>query len=51
MPAELRDKYQYFTEAGMSRLRAAGYTRQFTTLEAGIGDYVRGFLARPDPYR
>jgi ADP-L-glycero-D-manno-heptose 6-epimerase len=51
MPAELRDKYQYFTEARVARLRAAGYTREFTSLEAGIRDYVERFLSRADPYR
>ncbi len=51
MPATLAGRYQYFTEARMSRLRQAGYTKPFTTLEAGIGEYVRGYLARSDPYR
>jgi ADP-L-glycero-D-manno-heptose 6-epimerase len=51
MPAELKDKYQYFTEAKMNRLRAAGYTRPFTELEAGVGEYVREYLSRDDPYR
>jgi ADP-L-glycero-D-manno-heptose 6-epimerase len=51
MPAALIDKYQYFTEARVERLRAAGYARPFTTLEAGIEDYVRGYLLRADPYR
>ena len=50
-PVEIRDKYQYFTEAKMARLRAAGYTTSFTALEDGVGQYVRGFLAKPDPYR
>jgi len=50
-PALIRDRYQYFTEADMSRLRAAGYQAPFTDLEAGVADYVQGFLARPDPYR
>lgn len=49
-PAELRDKYQYFTEARMERLRKAGYDRAFTSLEDGVGRYVREHLARPDPY-
>lgn len=40
MPGELRAKYQYHTEADVSRLRAAGYTAQFTSLEDGIRDYV-----------
>ena len=51
MPQALRERYQYFTEARLGRLRAAGYEGQFTGLEEGIGDYVRGFLSRPDPYR
>jgi ADP-L-glycero-D-manno-heptose 6-epimerase len=51
MPATLRDRYQYFTEARMQRLAEAGYSGGFTTLEAGIEDYVRGFLATDDPYR
>ena len=50
-PVEIRDKYQYFTEARMERLRDAGYDRPFTTLEDGVADYVTNFLARPDPYR
>jgi ADP-L-glycero-D-manno-heptose 6-epimerase len=51
MPPELRDRYQYRTEAKMQRLRSAGYDGQFTPLEAGIDDYVRGFLSQPDRYR
>lgn len=50
-PESIRDKYQYFTQAGMGRLRAAGYERPFTPLEAGVGCYVRDFLMAPDPYR
>ncbi len=50
-PEDIRDKYQYFTEARMQRLRAAGYDGQFTTLEDGVGRYVRGYLASGDPYR
>ena len=49
-PPEIRDKYQYFTEARMERLRQAGYTRPFTELEDGVGLYVRDFLAAADPY-
>ncbi len=40
-PEDIRDKYQYFTEADMSKLRAAGYTKPFRTLEEGIAAYVR----------
>jgi ADP-L-glycero-D-manno-heptose 6-epimerase len=50
MPLVLRDRYQYFTEARLDRLRAAGYEGQFTSLEDGIGDYVKGFLIQPDPH-
>ncbi len=51
MPETLRPKYQYFTEARMDRLRAAGYTRPFTSLEDGVADYVRTYLSAADPYR
>jgi len=51
MPAELRGKYQYFTEARMEKLRAAGFDRPSTPLEAGVRRYVENFLSRPDPYR
>ena len=51
MPEALRAQYQYFTQADTGNLRAAGYRKPFTTLEAGVSDYVRNFLAKPDPYR
>lgn len=51
MPEVLREKYQYFTEADMSRVRAAGYDGQSTPLEEGVRRYVQDFLSRPDPYR
>ena len=50
MPPALAGQYQSFTEAPLARLRAAGYSGQFTTLEAGIERYVRGYLKRPDPH-
>ena len=50
-PEDIRDKYQYFTEANMSKLRAAGYSKPFTSLEDGVARYVRDFLAAADPYR
>ncbi|MBL8654007.1 MAG: NAD-dependent epimerase/dehydratase family protein, partial [Alphaproteobacteria bacterium] len=49
-PEALRDKYQYFTEAKMERLRAAGYTRPFTSLEDGVRKYVLDHLVKEDPY-
>ncbi|HMO05214.1 MAG TPA: ADP-glyceromanno-heptose 6-epimerase [Kiritimatiellia bacterium] len=46
MPETLRAKYQYHTEARIDKLRAAGYRDAFTTLEAGVADYVSTYLAR-----
>lgn len=45
-PEDIRDKYQYFTEANMSKLREAGYIEEFTELETGISDYVRNYLSK-----
>ncbi len=50
-PAELRGKYQYYTEAPIERLRRAGYAAPTTAIEDGIADYVRTYLAAADPYR
>jgi len=50
MPPALRGQYQSFTQADMGRLRAAGYERQFTTLEAGVQRYVRDHLMRAEPH-
>lgn len=44
-PEDIRDKYQYFTEANMTKLRMAGYTQEFTSLEDGIADYVSNYLS------
>jgi len=44
MPEAIRDKYQYFTEANLTRLRAAGYTASITPLEDAVSDYVRNYL-------
>jgi len=43
-PEDIRDKYQYFTEADMSKLKLIGYDRLFTELEAGVNDYVSNYL-------
>jgi ADP-L-glycero-D-manno-heptose 6-epimerase len=40
MPEAIRDRYQYFTEARMDRLRQAGYRAPFTSLEDGVAGYV-----------
>ena len=44
MPEDIRDKYQYFTEANMAKLRAAGYDKPFSSLEEGVHDYVANYL-------
>jgi len=49
-PADIRDTYQYFTEAAMDKLRALGYTKPFTPLEAGVDDYVRNYLSESKYY-
>lgn len=43
-PADIRDKYQYFTEANMSKLTSIGYNKPFHTLEEGVKDYVENYL-------
>lgn len=45
MPEDIRDKYQYFTEANIQKLRAAGYTQPFHSLEEGVDDYTRHYLS------
>lgn len=45
-PIDIRDKYQYFTEATMAKLRAAGYVDPFWSLEDGVRDYVQNFLVK-----
>jgi len=50
-PVEIRPRYQYFTEARMERLRAAGYDRPFASLEDGVAVYVARYLATADRYR
>jgi len=44
IPSDIRNTYQYFTEANMSKLRETGYDNHFYTLEEGIHDYVRNYL-------
>jgi ADP-L-glycero-D-manno-heptose 6-epimerase len=50
MPEDIRDKYQYFTEANMQKLRDAGYEEEFYSLEKGVDDYVRNYLAGRNYY-
>ena len=51
MPEAIRDRYQYFSQARMDRIRAAGFEGQSTPLEEGVRRYVQNFLAQPDKYR
>ena len=50
-PDDIRERYQYFTEATMDRLRGAGYEKPMTELEDGVRSYVVDFLHTDDPYR
>ena len=43
-PIDIRDKYQYFTEANMTKLKSIGYSKPFHTLEEGVKDYVKNYL-------
>lgn len=44
-PEDIRDKYQYFTEANMNKLKAIGYPHEFFNLEDGVEDYVKNYLS------
>jgi ADP-L-glycero-D-manno-heptose 6-epimerase len=50
MPEDIRSTYQYFTEATMQKLRDAGYREEFYSLEKGVDDYVRNYLAKGENY-
>ena len=45
-PIDIRDKYQYYTQANMAKLRSVGYSKPFYTLEAGVKDYVQNYLMK-----
>ena len=49
-PEDIRDKYQYYTQADMSKLIAIGYDRPFTSLEEGVKDYVKNYLVEGKYY-
>lgn len=49
-PKDIRDKYQYFTQAEMQKLISIGYEKPFTTLESGVEDYVRSYLLKKGYY-
>lgn len=45
MPEDIKDKYQYFTEADITKLRRVGYSRMFKTVEEGVREYVQNYLS------
>ncbi|MDQ6763892.1 MAG: ADP-glyceromanno-heptose 6-epimerase [Bacteroidota bacterium] len=45
MPQDIRETYQYYTQADMQKLRSAGYSQKMYSLEAGVDDYVRNYLS------
>lgn len=45
-PIDIRDKYQYFTEANMNKLKSIGYEKPFRSLEEGVNDYVQNYLSK-----
>jgi ADP-L-glycero-D-manno-heptose 6-epimerase len=49
-PEDIRDKYQYFTEADITKLRSAGYEKPFYSLEEGVEDYVKNYLTEHNYY-
>lgn len=50
MPEDIRETYQYFTEANMDKLRSAGYQQDFYSLEDAVADYVQNYLSRSAMY-
>jgi len=46
LPAEIADRYQYFTEAKMEKIKKAGYSGEITSLENGVADYVKNYLMK-----
>lgn len=49
-PIDIRDKYQYFTEANMVKLKSIGYVKPFSSLEEGVKDYVQNYLSEKKYY-
>ena len=49
-PVDIRDKYQYYTQANMAKLIGIGYAHKFHTLEQGVADYVGNYLLKSNYY-
>lgn len=49
-PLDIRDKYQYYTQATMKKLKSIGYSKPFSTLEEGVADYVKNYLEEKKYY-
>ncbi len=50
MPDSIRNQYQYFTQADLTKLTKAGHPAKFQNLESGVADYVKNYLSKSDPY-
>jgi ADP-L-glycero-D-manno-heptose 6-epimerase len=50
MPEDIRSTYQYYTQAEMKKIRAAGYNENMISLEQGVNDYVRNYLSQRKYY-
>jgi len=46
MPEDIREKYQYFTEANLTKLKQAGYDKSISNVENGVNDYVKNYLLK-----
>ncbi len=46
LPADIADRYQYFTEAKMSKIKKAGYSGKISSLEDGVTDYIKNYLMK-----
>lgn len=44
IPLDIRDKYQYFTQANVEKLRSVGYDKPFYSIEEGVNDYISNYL-------
>ena len=50
IPKDIRSRYQYFTEANISKLQSIGFDQEFTNLEKGVEDYVKKYLQEQKYY-